>query len=336
MKISRRPSDFDGRMAKSLSKARKSGLASSRSVAGMAAFRKANLLDDEGSVIHQNVSVQTMFRVKVLLLFICQLSLMLGVMILCNRVPALRYPLDKAIGADDVRLFMFLAVGAALALIFCVKYMTPWSQILIFLWTPFAGIVFGVMNIHSQSNGMLQIASYTTLSVACLLPYSLMRFRRTVTSFQGMKKRSVRLISPLIAGIFSFLTVLIGAAVVNNFLAFSSWAHFVAANLVVIIIVLWVSYDLDLLAHKMEKSEWHQSIVFFYTDLLLLFSFCCVLCICCCMSGGDGMDGADGADGVDGMDGADAGGEVVADGDGAAAMEGGEAMQGDAGLQPAV
>ena len=85
MKISRRPSDFDGRMAKSLSKARKSGLASSRSVAGMAAFRKANLLDDEGSVIHQNVSVQTMFRVKVLLLFICQLSLMLGVMILPQR-----------------------------------------------------------------------------------------------------------------------------------------------------------------------------------------------------------------------------------------------------------
>ena len=93
-----------------------------------------------------------------------------------------------------------------------------------------------------------------------------------------------------------------------------------------IMLVLWVSYDVDLLAHKMEASEWTQAIVFLYTDILLLISFCAIVCVCCCLAGGGGdagsVDAAGGAEGVDaGTSGVDAG------------ALGGEALDAGSGLQ---
>ena len=60
-------------------------------------------------------------------------------------------------------------------------------------------------------------------------------------------------------------------------------------------ILLHTRYDTELLAHKMEKSEWSQCIVFFMTDLGLLFLFCCLICCCLCMGqdcGGEGGEAA--------------------------------------------
>ena len=65
-------------------------------------------------------------------------------------------------------------------------------------------------------------------------------------------------------------------------------------------------YDTELLAHKMEKSEWSQCIVFFMTDLALLFLFCCLICCCLCM--GDSACGDGGGGGAEGGAGAAAGG----------------------------
>ena len=65
-------------------------------------------------------------------------------------------------------------------------------------------------------------------------------------------------------------------------------------------------YDTELLAHKMEKSEWSQCIVFYMTDLALLFLFCCLICCCLCMG--------DSACGDGGGGGAEAGGAEAAAG----------------------
>ena len=63
-------------------------------------------------------------------------------------------------------------------------------------------------------------------------------------------------------------------------------------------------YDTELLAHKMCKEEWTQCVVFFMTDLGLLFLFCCLICCCLCMgkdreerwrSAGAAAEGASGA-----------------------------------------
>ena len=57
-------------------------------------------------------------------------------------------------------------------------------------------------------------------------------------------------------------------------------------------------YDTELLAHKMCKEEWTQSIVFFMTDLGLLFLFCCLICCCLCMGQDCGEGGGDAAGGA--------------------------------------
>merc|ERR1719263_2001548 len=58
------------------------------------------------------------------------------------------------------------------------------------------------------------------------------------------------------------------------------WGVWIVSTGIACTVTLWISYDTELLAHKMEKSEWSQCIVFFMTDLALLFLFCCLICCC--------------------------------------------------------
>ena len=53
------------------------------------------------------------------------------------------------------------------------------------------------------------------------------------------------------------------------------WGHWISAHVLATIVILWISYDTELLAHKMDPSEWSQCIVFFvsfchHTQLLCL------------------------------------------------------------------
>ena len=57
---------MERRMANSLANAKKNGIASSRTVAGMAAYSKSSFIDDFDSVYHQPNVVQQSFRLKVL------------------------------------------------------------------------------------------------------------------------------------------------------------------------------------------------------------------------------------------------------------------------------
>ena len=50
------------------------------------------------------------------------------------------------------------------------------------------------------------------------------------------------------------------------------WGHWISAHVLATIVILWISYDTELLAHKMDPSEWSQCIVFFVSILFFLSS----------------------------------------------------------------
>ena len=78
---------------------------------------------------------------------------------------------------------------------------------------------------------------------------------------------------------------------------YRSGYHFVSCVLLTFVLVAWTMYDADLMHYKLAEEEWAHTIVFFWADLLMLFSLCCLICLCCLMGGNDGgaMDGGDGA-----------------------------------------
>ena len=155
---------MDERMAKSLGRTKSSGIVSTRTIAGMAAFKKANLLDDPNSVIHQPLAVQAEFRAKIILAFVAQMSVMFAVMMICLYTPMIN---DIILAFEPVHALIFIIVSPTLlGMVFCIKYHPPYSQIAMILWTVFNGFVCAVMQ-HKviNGNGMYQIMAMGLLGL---------------------------------------------------------------------------------------------------------------------------------------------------------------------------
>jgi len=158
---------MDERMAKTLAKTKKKGIVSSRSLAGMAAFKKANLLDDPDSVIHQNLSIQSTFRMKIMFAFIGQISSMYAVVLLCLFTPSINTMIVQYFESPVYRLSLIVATAVLLSLVFCVKYKPPISQLCMVTWTVFNGFVFACLARHGVSNAFHQIFGVTIFGM-CL------------------------------------------------------------------------------------------------------------------------------------------------------------------------
>jgi hypothetical protein len=155
---------MDERMAKSLGKTKASGIVSTRTIAGMAAFKKANLLDDPNSVIHQPLAVQAEFRAKITLAFIAQMSVMFAVMMICLYTPMIN---EVILAFEPVHALVFIIVSPTLlGMVFCIKYHPPYSQIAMIMWTVFNGFVCAVMQ-HKviNGNGMYQMMAMGLLGL---------------------------------------------------------------------------------------------------------------------------------------------------------------------------
>jgi hypothetical protein len=92
-----------------LAKAKKSGIVSTRTIAGMAAFKKSNLLDDPFSVVHQSLAIQSEFRFKIMFTFIGQMCLMYAVMLLCLFTPSINSIIVNDTENPGVRLLLIIA-----------------------------------------------------------------------------------------------------------------------------------------------------------------------------------------------------------------------------------
>jgi hypothetical protein len=192
--------------------------------------------------------------------------------------------------------------GVMLGIVFCIKYHPPISQVAMIIWTIFNGAVFACLSRFALSNAFHQILGVTIVG---LLISSVIAQRKVG---HGTDRH---LYSAVTSGIISILIVLSFSAGLQALNVYNGeWGHWISANVLASMIILWISYDTDLLAHKMEKSEWSQCIVFFMTDLALLFLFCCLICVCCCLGenacGGEG--GAEAAGG--GAEAANSAGDV--------------------------
>lgn len=186
-----------------------------------------------------------------------------------------------------------------LGLVFCVKYHPPISQIAMIAWTIFNGFVVACLSRHGESNAFHQIFGVTIAGVfLCALIAQTKRGTGT----------NRHLFSALSSGLISIAITVTISGILQSMNAFKgTWGHWFSANVMACMIVMWISYDTELLAHKMEPKEWNQCIVFFMTDLALLFLFCCLVCLCCCMGEnacGDGGGGAEAAGGADAASGA--------------------------------
>jgi len=294
---------IDERMALTLSKSQKKGIVSSRSLAGMAAFKKANLLDDPHSVVHQSLAIQSEFRLKIMFSFIAQMGVMYAVMLVCLFTPTINNWIVSDFESPVYRLCLILATGITLGIVFCIKYRPPISQIAMIAWTIFNGFVMAALSRHGASNAFHQIFG---VSIVGLIIAALISQRKVG---HGTDRH---LYSVLTSGVISvFITLTISAVLQGMNVYQGQWGHWISANVLSIMIILWICYDTELLAHKMEKSEWAQCIVFYMTDLALLFLFCCLICICCCMGENACGDGADAGGGADvGAGGAEAAGDV--------------------------
>ena len=100
---------MDEIIANDLGKAKKSGIISSRTISGMAGFKKANLLDDPFSVIHQPLKIQSEFRFKIMMAFLGQMSVMYAVMLLCLFTPGINDMIVTQFASPVYRLSIMLA-----------------------------------------------------------------------------------------------------------------------------------------------------------------------------------------------------------------------------------
>jgi hypothetical protein len=100
---------MDEIIANDLGKAKKSGIISSRTISGMAGFKKANLLDDPFSVIHQPLKIQSEFRFKIMMAFLGQMSVMYAVMLLCLFTPGINNMIVTQFASPVYRLSIMLA-----------------------------------------------------------------------------------------------------------------------------------------------------------------------------------------------------------------------------------
>ena len=321
------------RMANVLANAKRQGLASSRTVAGMAAFSKASFIDDDQNVAHHSKAVQKNFRCKLLGALILQLTF-LNMIVYMTIVPGLlRTTMDGMIGSNNWRVTTMLLLFISLGIIYWFKYKHPLASALLFVWTMAAGVGIGVMSLYASSYGFIQILLYVYFSVLGMLLLS--RLDHNALIFCKHKPDSIAVSpedavengdvhtsndeceSPLVtcfeAGMISYFVVFIIALLIQiMFPEGRSPYHFVTCIVFSFIVVAWMSYDADLMHYKMSPGEWCQGPVFFWADLLVLFSMCCILCACLCMgggndSGGGGMDS--GADvGVDNSDALQGGG----------------------------
>ena len=100
---------MDEIIANDLGKAKKSGIISSRTISGMAGFKKANLLDDPFSVIHQSLKIQSEFRFKIMMAFLGQMSVMYAIMLLCLFTPGINDIIVTKFASPVYRLSIMLA-----------------------------------------------------------------------------------------------------------------------------------------------------------------------------------------------------------------------------------
>ena len=125
---------------------------------------------------------------------------------------------------------------------------------------------------------------------------------------ENQKNEEPELVTCLSAGLISYMLVFIVALIIQITINypedspyFRSGYHFVSCTLLSLILVAWTMYDADLMHYKLAGDEWTHTVVFFWADLLMLFSLCCLICLCCLMGGGNdgGFDGGGGDAGGD-------------------------------------
>lgn len=222
----------DERMAKVLARTKTSGIVGTRTIAGIASFKKSNLLDDPESVIHQPIEVQAEFRLKITLLFLAQMTLMFTVMMICLYTPAIN---SMILSFEPVHaLVCLLLVPFFLGLIFCIKYKPPYSQIGMIIWTVYTGFVAAVCQ-HKviNDNGMYQI-------FFCGLTGFL------ITTILGQVKLGKgsgrRLFSSVGAGaIGSITTILVSGVLQSQGVWNGSWGVWLCATLIAVITIMWIS-----------------------------------------------------------------------------------------------
>ena len=145
---------MEEKMAMALKKAKKSGLASSKTVAGMAAFSKSSFVDDEENVHHADNKTKKTFRIRMFGLFLLQLTLLNIVVFITVRpdllgAPGLRETLDGALGSNNNRLTMMLSLFIGLIVIYWAKYYHIVACTLLLIWTIACGVTLGVVSIRT-------------------------------------------------------------------------------------------------------------------------------------------------------------------------------------------
>lgn len=352
---------MEEKMAIALKKAKKSGLASSKTVAGMAAFSKSSFVDDMENVHHASNDTKRSFRLRMFGLFILQLTLLNIIVFITVRpdllgAPGLRLTLATHLGSNNNRLTTMMCLFIGLIIIYWVKYRKMVASALLFIWTVGCGIGMGVMSYYAQSYGIIQILLYTYFTViltaflsqfesnklfckkrlsgdranASVVPELETQEQKPGSDSKGQvmqqdaRNEEPELTTCLSAGLLAYAIVFIVALIIQitaNYPAdspyFRSGYHFISCTLLSLILVAWTMYDADLMHYKLSEDEWSHTIVFFWADMLMLFSLCCLICLCCLMGGSDG-----------GFDGGDGGGDISGDADfGAADNVAGDGVQ---------
>ena len=223
---------IDERMAKTLKRTKTSGIVGTRTIAGIAAFKKANLLDDPESVVHQPLAVQAEFRLKITALFLAQMTLMFAVMMVCLYTPAIN-SMIKAFEPVHA-LVCLLIVPVLLGMIFCIKYKPPYSQIAMIVWTVYTGFVSAVCHRKVINQyGMFQIF------ICGLGGFLVTTILGQIKVGQGQNRR---LFSSTGAGaIGSIVTILVSATLQYKGVWAGGWGVWVCATGIAITTVMWIS-----------------------------------------------------------------------------------------------
>ncbi|KDO24102.1 hypothetical protein SPRG_10889 [Saprolegnia parasitica CBS 223.65] len=242
----------------------------------------ATSLGDDPSTYAINalpLPIQVAFRVKVLGIFTLQLLLLSLLTIILTYsplcAPSLQSFADQ--GSGGAVAGSVIVSLLALFLLYLVKYMFPLNFVMLAIFTSLQAIAVTTLGLFFRTRASVFACVFCFFVVLCMTFLSTRtRIKREVDG-----PRIVLLSTPVAAMIAYALVGIVACLIyAGQGEAFLSGTTFIITMFFSLGVVMWFAFDASCMYQIMTPDEYMQGVIFFYTDLILLFIFLLVMGVC--------------------------------------------------------
>lgn len=305
------PRQADLMLYEKMKKAHQTDVIGNRSMFGITVFSN-NEVDDPFTVNNMPMEIQIGFRRKMYGIFACQLvvtTILMSILMYVGPIADLMFDTFRASLLNTAATFvvMMLALGA----LYTSKFSYPGNMISLVVFTLAESFSLSAVGFFLGTHAPVVISAFLVVVVSFMMFLTTYRFAGTEEDGEVVLMGHVR------AGIYSYFIALAWSIVFHGLVHPISDGAFVGSVLFIFVLVLWFSYDASCMCRKMSPDEFMQSVIFFYTDMILFLLFIGIISISVFACEGEGICGGEDIIAAAPMDG---GGAIGAEGAGHMAL----------------